>query len=214
MSAVMENKESIVIQPPIINGIVTNGMKQRLITVAEYDKMIEHGILNKDSNVELFNGVIIEKMSKGPKHASALSRANRFFFKLFGDEVIIRNQDPITLDDLSEPEPDLVLARFDEKEYSEHHPNPEDIFLILEISDTTISFDRNAKATAYAKAGIPQYILLNLKNQTIEDYREPAEDGYQSKQTYKAGRNFKLVAFPEIEINVDELLLTERLSNG
>jgi Uma2 family endonuclease len=208
MSAILENEESVATtQQPIINVADTNGVKQRLITVAEYDKMIEHGILNEDSNVELLNGVIIEIMSKGPKHASALSRINRFFFKLFGDDVIIRLQDPIVLDDLSEPEPDLVLARLDDKEYSEGHPKPEDIFLILEISDTTVSYDRNAKATAYARGGIIQYLLLNLQNQTIEDYRDPAEDGYQSKQTYHTGQSFKLVVFPDVEIDVASILI-------
>jgi Uma2 family endonuclease len=209
MSAVLENKETIATQHPVVNVAIANGIKQRLITVAEYDKMIEHGIYNKYDRVELLNGVLIEKMSKGPKHAALNDSIGDWFREKLGDRAYIRLQNPIVLNDFSEPEPDLVLAKPPRQTYYERHPKPEDIFLILEISDTTVSYDRNAKAVAYAKAGIIQYILLNLQNQTIEDYREPAEDGYQSKQTYHTGQSFKLVAFPDVEINVDELLPTE-----
>lgn len=209
MSAVIENEESVATQPSVINVAEIDGIKRRLITVAEYDKMIEHGILNKYDRVELLNGVLIEKMSKGPKHAALNDSIGDWFREKLGDKAYIRLQNPIVLDDLSQPEPDIVLAKPPRQTYFERHPHPEDIFLVLEISDTTISFDRNTKATAYAKAGIIQYLLLNLQNQTIEDYREPAEDGYQSKQTYKTGQSFKLVVFPEIEVKLEEMLPSE-----
>ncbi len=209
MSAISENKESIITQSPVVNVMVQNEVKQRLITVAEYDKMIEHGILNKYNRVELLNGVLIEKMSKDPKHAALNDSIGNWFRERLSDRAYIRLQNPIVLNDFSEPEPDVVLAKPPRETYFERHPNAQDIFLILEISDTTVSYDRNAKAEAYSKAGIAQYLLLNLQNQTIEDYREPSTDGYQSKQTYKAEQNFRLLAFPEIEINVGELLPIE-----
>ena len=181
------------------------GVKTRLITVAEYDRMIEAGIYTENDRIELLNGEIIELMPKGTKHTSANSRIVRLFVRLFDEKVIVRSQDPIRLDDFSEPEPDVVLANWDENEYGENHPTPKDILLVMEISDTTLAYDREDKARAYSRNGIAQYLLLNLKDETVEDYRSPEADGYGSKQTYRSGEAFNLVAFPEIEIKVDDL---------
>lgn len=208
MSSVLEIQKTMPVTEVIQNGQV---LSARLISVEEYDRMIEHGILTAKDKVELLNGVIIKKMPKGTKHASANDRLTRFFYKLLNDRVIVRNQNPIWLNEFSEPEPDIVLAVPDNNFYAERHPTPEDIFLIIEISDSTLGRDRFAKGLAYAKAGIRQYLVLNIQDQTIEDYCEPAEDGYQSKQTHHIGESFKLVAFPEIEIKVDELLPTESI---
>ncbi len=76
----------------------------------------------------------------------------------------------------------------------------------MEISDTTLAYDREDKARAYSRSGIQQYLLLNLQNETIEDYREPSPDGYQFKRTHRSGDALNLVAFPEIEIEVVNLL--------
>lgn len=204
MSAVSEVEQEIAEQKT--NGFSTVGIKPRLISVAVYDKMIEHGILTKYDKVELLNGVMFEKMPKGTKHASLTDFLTRFFYRILGEKVIVRNQNPIWLDEYSEPEPDIVLVVPDEKNYFEKHPEPSDIFLILEVSDSTVSFDRNTKAAAYARAGIRQYLLLNLQNSSVENYREPSADGYQFKQTLRAGQTFNLVAFPEVEINASEFL--------
>lgn len=196
MSAVLEK---------VISNSTTNGVKPRLITVSEYDRMIEAGIYTENDRIELLNGEIIEIMPKGTKHTSANSKIIRFFIKLFGDKLIVRSQDPIRLDDFSEPEPDVVLAIWDDKEYSENHPTPKDILLIMEISDTTLAYDREIKSQAYARNGIQQYLLLNLQNETLEEYREPSADGYGAKRTYRSGDVFNLVAFPEIEIKFEDL---------
>jgi Uma2 family endonuclease len=197
MSAVLENT--------ISKTISNNGVRPRLITVNEYDRMIEAGIYTENDHIELLNGEIIELMPKGPKHTSANSRLVRFFIRLFGEKLIVRSQDPIWLDGVSEPEPDIVLAKWNENEYSEGHPTPADIFLIMEISDTTLSYDRETKAKAYSRNGIQQYLLLNLNNETIEDFREPNEDGYQFKRTLRKGDSLNLTAFPEFEIKIDDL---------
>jgi Uma2 family endonuclease len=181
----------------------------RLFTVKEYDRMREAGILGEDERVELLEGRIIKMSPKGIKHAVANDRASRCFFKHFGDRVIVRNQNPIHLDYASEPEPDLVLAVPQEKEYSDHHPTSSDILFVLEIADSSLSVDRQTKSRLYAAAGIIQYSVLNLKAGELEDYRDPGLDDYRSKQTYKAEQSFSLVAFPEIEINVSELLPPE-----
>ncbi len=184
------------------NGQVFNA---RLISVTQYDEMIEHGILTTEDRVELLNGVIIEKMPKGIKHAAINDLAAEMFREKLGNRVIIRNQNPIVLDDYSEPEPDIVLAKPPRQIYLERHPTPEDILLVIEISDSTLGRDRVTKSLAYSKAGIQQYLVLNLQNETLEEYREPSEDGYQFKRTLRKGDSLNLVAFPEVEITIDDL---------
>ena len=204
MSAVLE------VAPAVEPVISPNGyMRHHLFTVAEYDAMIAQGVFDENDRVELLNGRILEGMPKGPKHSATTSRIARLFFRTLGDEAIIRLQDPIRLDDNSEPEPDLIVAQLVADEYDSRHPRPEDILLVAEISDTTLSYDRNEKARAYARAGLRQYLVLNLTNRTIEDYREPAPDGYQFKQTHRAGASFSLIAFPSVVLEVNALLPAE-----
>lgn len=195
----------------LLDGVIiekyTNGEKYRF-TTETYDLMIKHGILTENDNVELINGEIIEKMPKGTKHTSTTRLITKFFYRNLDDSIVIQVQDPIKLND-SEPEPDLVLARYNENGYAENHPKPEDVLLLIEVSDSTLYFDRNTKGNAYSLAGIEQYLIVNVENNTIEDYRQPSQDGFQSKQTYKIGDNFRLVAFPEIEIKVADFFQNE-----
>src|SRR5262249_33243161 len=124
------------------------------LSVEIYDSMIKNGILTENDNVELLNGAIIEKMPKGEKHAYFNDLIGDFVKELLGKSVIVRNQNPVILNDFSEPEPDIVLCRPPRENYIAKHPSPEDILLIIEVSDTTLYFDRNDKAQAYAAAGI------------------------------------------------------------
>jgi Uma2 family endonuclease len=184
-----------------------SGSNRRLITVAEYDRMTELGFFDNGEKVELLNGEIIEIMAKGTKHAIFNDLVADILSEKLGENVYLRNQNPITLDDFSEPEPDIVLAKPPRGNYFEKHPTPEDIYLVMEISDTTLAQDRETKSLLYARAGIVQYLLLNVNEQTIEDYREPNSDGYEFKQTHRIGDKFNLVAFPETEIKVSEILI-------
>ena len=190
------------------SSVSGNGQRTKThrFTVKEYDAMIEHGILTTEDRVELLNGEIICKMPKGPKHASCNDDASDFFKEMLGTRVVVRSQNPLVLDEFSEPEPDLLLVRPPRSIYRERHPTPDDVFLVIEISDSTLSLDRNAKALAYARAGLPQYLILNVAGRVIEDYRDPAPDGYRTKRTYAAGQSFPLVAFPEFIINFEDLL--------
>jgi Uma2 family endonuclease len=178
----------------------------RLLTTSEYEQMIAAGIFNEDDRVELLEGVIVEISPKGKKHAASTDRVASHFIRLLGGRVIVRNQNPILLNDQSEPEPDLALVAPEKHEYAFRHPTPEDIYLILEVADTTLAYDRHSKGLSYARSGITQYLILNVNEMEIEDYREPSEDGYRSKQTYRAGQRFDLVAFPGIKVKVSDLL--------
>jgi Uma2 family endonuclease len=181
----------------------------RPFTVVEYYKMVETGILRPDERVELIEGRIIEMSTKGIRHAATNDRASDCFRKHLAGRVIVRNQNPIHLNDASEPEPDIVLAVPQEKGYFDHHPTPPEVLLVLEIADMSLSTDPYTKSRLYATAGISQYCLINLQSREIEDYREPGPEGYHSKQTYKAGQDLSLVAFPDVVIGVDELMPPE-----
>ena len=178
----------------------------RLLTTSEYEQMIAAGIFNENERVELLEGVIVEMSPKGMRHATSTDRAAKHFIRLLGDRVIVRNQNPIRLNDYSEPEPDLVLATLEELEYADRHPQPEDVYLVLEVADSTLAYDRHHKGLSYAAAGIGQYLILNVSEMEIEDYREPGAGGYRRKQTYREGQEFDLVAFPSIKVKVSDLL--------
>lgn len=192
------------------DGSSNDVMRLRTFTVKEYDALIAAGFFTTNDRIELLNGAIIEKMPKGTKHALFNDLVAARFMKLLGERVYVRNQNPIWLDEISEPEPDIVLAVPPLDNYFEKHPTPAEIYLILEVSDSTLSFDRNAKSLAYARAGIKQYLLLNVNEQTVEDYREPSADGFQSKQTLRRAQSFNLVAFPEVSLAVADFLPIER----
>ena len=178
----------------------------RRFTVEEYYQLAEANILRPDERVELIEGEIIAMSPQGTQHASSNQRATRWFVQNLSDRANVRIQAPIRLSEESEPEPDVVLALLDEDDYHDHHPVPREILLVLEISFSSLEFDRVRKKRMYAKAGIRQYCVLNLQARELEDYRQPAAAGYRSKQTYGEADEFTLAAFPEITVSVADLL--------
>jgi len=182
------------------------GAGQRLIRAEEYQRMIELGIFREDERIELIEGRIVQMSPKNLKHALATTRSNRCFQRVSGDRAFVRVQDPILLNDFSEPEPDIVLVAPPDERYLENHPKPEDIFLVLEIADSSLVYDRDEKGPLFAQNGVVQYCLLNLQSRELEDYREPSSNGYRSKRTYTEEQSFTLVAFPKISIKVKDLL--------
>ncbi len=178
----------------------------RLLTTAEYEQMIAAGIFNEDDRVELLEGVIIEMSPKSALHAALTEEANDYFKNSLKARAVVRSQNPILLSDLSEPEPDIVIARPPKERYYSQHPEPPDVLLVMEIAESSIRLDRNAKSRLYAGAGIVQYLILNVNRMEIEDYREPSADGYRSKQTYTTGQSFDLVSFPGLTVKVSDLL--------
>lgn len=201
MSAVLEKQKQKTTVPQTNGSVFT----PHLLRVEDYDKMIEHGVFNEDEKIELWDGVIIKMSPKGIKHRNATTRITDYFYEFLRKKSLIQVQDPIRLDDFSEPEPDVVLAKTPLERYALQHPTPEDILLIVEIAESSIEIDRR-KAFKYAQNSIEQYLILNLNTNEIEDYREPSEDGYRFKKTYTEDESFELVAFPEIEIKVSDLL--------
>lgn len=178
----------------------------RLFTAAEYQTLADIGVLGEDEHLELIEGRIVRLAAKNMNHAFATKRANRLFAKLLGDQVVISVQDPILLNNHSEPEPDIVLVAPPEERYLNTHPTPQDVFLVMEIAESSLAYDRDVKCPLFAQNDILQFCLLNLHARELEDYRDPSANGYRSKQTYTAEQSFTLVAFPDLSIQVKDLL--------
>lgn len=202
MSAVIELEETISAPQNQTNGSVFSEYRLR---VEDYEKMIEYGIFNDDDKIELWEGKLVTMSPKGTRHTNAIRRIDYAIESKLVARAILSLQDPIRLDDYSEPELDVALIQPPITKYDSGHPTPEDIFLVIEVAETTVLRDRE-KAKKYAQNGIQQYLILNLNTNEIEDYREPAEDDYRFKRTYTADESFNLVAFPDIEIKVSDLL--------
>lgn len=185
---------------------MTRYRKRRLITLVEYHKMIESGILGPKDKIELINGQILHMSPIGSKHQAMVDKLTQLFIILFKDEVIVRTQGPISIPELSEPEPDITLLKPKADFYADQHPGPQDIYLVVEVSDTTLEFDRNEKLALYAKAGIPEYWIINLAAQQIECYTQPQGKLYKYCTFATANDQLSTNSFPDKSFNVNQLL--------
>ena len=175
-------------------------------TVEEYHKLGEIGFFHPEERVELIEGNIIKMSAKGTAHTSALGRADRLFQDLFNNLAWVRVQDPIALDDNSEPEPDITLVIIDPLDYATHHPTPSEIYLIIEVADSSLTYDREVKAKIYARSGIADYWVLNVNDRQLHVFREPAENGYQSELILGENGSISPLHFPAVNIAIPEML--------
>jgi Uma2 family endonuclease len=172
-------------------------------TVEQYYKMADVGILTIEERTELIEGEIIEMSPIGAKHAGSINRLNRKFSAIVGNQAIIAVQNSISLNGYSEPQPDLAILHWREDFYTQSLPTPSEIFLLIEVADSTLKYDREVKAPLYAKAGIPELWIVNLEAQVFEVYRQPSESGYQQMQIYAKGQTIQLEQLPNVEIEID-----------
>jgi Uma2 family endonuclease len=178
----------------------------RKFTVEEYEKMSEQGIIKPDEKVELIRGEIIKMSPMGTRHAACIYRLTQLFSRKFADLILLGVQNPIRLNDNSQPEPDLSLLIPRSDFYVSAHPQPEDIYLIIEVSDSTLDYDRNTKIPLYAEANIKEVWLVNLQEECLEVYRYPVNFIYQSIQKYERGESVVIESFSEIELTLSEIL--------
>ncbi|MBW4563824.1 MAG: Uma2 family endonuclease [Mojavia pulchra JT2-VF2] len=178
----------------------------RLLTVQDYHRMAEAGIFHPEERVELIAGQIIRMAAKGTAHESAITRTERLLRNRLGDRVLLRFQSPVQLNDYSEPEPDVAVVIPDSLDYDDHHPTPSEIFLIIEVADTSLKYDREVKASIYAKSGILDYWVLDVNGRKLHVYRLPSQEGYQSETIIAEDVQISPSAFPECIITVREML--------
>ncbi len=190
----------------MVTAIKEKTRSRKAFTVEEFYRMGEVGILKADDRVELIEGDIIEMAAIGTRHAGCVNWLTKFFSKNLDERALVTVQNPILLSEYSQPQPDLTIARIDPNCYRTKHPQPQDIFLIIEVSETTIKDDRE-KALIYGLAGISEYWIVNLDTQLIEVYRHPNVDGYRDRLLLmRLGESISPLAFPDLIISVADIL--------
>lgn len=168
--------------------------------------MAETGLLRPDARVELLEGRILDLSPIGPFHGGVTTFLNALLTAAARGRWLTAVQNPVRLDDHSEPQPDLALLRPAPDFYRRRHPTPEDVFLLVEVSDTSWPTDVEGKLPAYGRAGIPEVWIVNLNDETIEVYREPHFAGYASKTVVPVGGQASPARFPDVTVDVAELL--------
>jgi Uma2 family endonuclease len=179
-------------------------------TIDEYHRLIDLGFFAEDDRVELIRGELIPMVSKGAAHSVCETRLERQLYSVVGGRATLRGQQPIVLPNLSEPEPDRVMARNREDDYLSGHPTPEDILLVIEVSHRTLAFDRDVKLSVYAEAGIRDYWILNLVDRVLECYSQPYQGdlekfGYRKTLIFLPDEFVKLPHFADLSIDLSSI---------
>lgn len=179
-------------------------------TVDEYHRLGELGFFREDERVELIRGEIIIMPTKKTPHSVCNTRLVRKLILLLGERAIMRGQEPIILPADSEPQPDGVIACNRSDDYLLSHPTAADILSVIEISDTTLTYDQKTKLTLYVEAGISDYWIFNLVENQLETYSEPYQDrqgkfNYRLKRIFLPNEVVVLPCFPDISLNLAEV---------
>ncbi len=162
--------------------MTTTETVRRAFNVYEYASMRERGILTETERVELLDGDIRVMSPIGPLHAAVVSKIVKYLTAQLGDTAIVSPQNPVRLNDYSEPQPDLAVLRYRADFYAQAHPTADASLILIEVADSTVAYDRGEKIPRYAAAGIPEVWLLDLPQQMIEQYTVPARGQYTRVQ--------------------------------
>jgi Uma2 family endonuclease len=199
-SATLTAPVSIESPPPSSEAVAAT---RRLFTTDEYHRMIEIGIFDRDENFELINGEILKMATMGPPHIFCIGRLNRLLVRQVGDEILVHVQVPVQMPTYSEPEPDfsLVRANYDVRVT----PKIADVYLVMEISDSSRRVDRVIKLPLYAAVGIPEAWIFDVNARRVERFTDPTPDGYKTIQTAGPGQTLASTVLPQVRIPIDEV---------
>ena len=174
-------------------------------TVDEFYKMFELGFIKDYEHAEIIDGELIKKMSIGDLHAAVVDFLAEFFIKNVSSNIRVRVQNPVRLSDYHEPEPDLALTDLTKYD-GRRHPRPAEVLLIVEVSDTTVEYDRNKKMPLYAEAEIAEVWLVNLQNETVEVHTDPKGGIYTLIRVLRRGDSLQSETTPNLQIEIDRML--------
>lgn len=179
--------------------------RKKLFTIDEYHKLVDIGFFTENDRIELIRGEIVEMAPKRTPHSVCNSILWKRLYELIGRQAEIRVQEPITLPSNSEPEPDVIIARKKDDNYLAAHPTVEDIILVIEISDSTLKYDRETKLSLYAEAGINNYWIVNLVDRNLEVYTNPFSNsgdkfGYRNKSIILPNEEIDIPSFTDVSL--------------
>ncbi|HEX2442069.1 MAG TPA: Uma2 family endonuclease [Methylomirabilota bacterium] len=178
---------------------------RRRFTRKEYYRMAEVGILGERDRVELIEGEIVEMSPIGHRHGAFVDNLARLLIRRLPDEVIVRVQGALALSDDTEPQPDLTVLRRGAVSYKHRDAWAEDALLVIEVSETSLRYDRSTKRRLYAAAGIPEYWVVDCAAETIEVHRGPGPDGYRDVRLVTGQATLSPQAFPDVELSTTDI---------
>jgi Uma2 family endonuclease len=179
-------------------------LTRRLFDVKEYYRMAEVGIFSPDECIELIDGEIFKSKTE-PPHAACTIRLLHRLTQVLHSIAIVSIHHPVDLNKFSEPEPDVALLKYRKDFYAARHPRPKDILLVIEVADSTIEYDREVKMPLYARAKIPQAVIVNLPAGVVEVYTKPFRGKYAESRELKRGQTLKIQKLPDLILTVDEI---------
>ncbi len=194
--------------------IADSSLKTRRWTRVEYERLIDYGVFRGDEHLELLDGLLVVREPQGSRHSAAVAALCQVLARAFGGGFHVRPQLPLALDDASEPEPDVVVVRGGAWDYVSSHPSGP--ALVVEIAETSLTVDREHKSGLYARAGVADYWIVNLREAVLEIYRRPALAAasrlgweYRSTERLARGATISPLAAPGAHIAIDDLLPPE-----
>lgn len=177
-------------------------VEARKFTVGDYHKMADAGLFAEDERVELIEGTVYAMTPIGKRHAAILGQLNTLLAGSLAGRAVVWMQNPLPLPPHGEPEPDLLLLKAAPDFYASQPPSPTDVLLLVEVSDSSLGFDRTVKLPMYASAGIEECWTVNPIDNQTELYREPRGRRYESRQVLPFGQALTPLHFPEVEITL------------
>jgi Uma2 family endonuclease len=179
---------------------------RRKFSVDDYHRMGEAGILDEDDRVELIDGEIITMAPIGQDHVGIVNRLAEALFHAFAGRAIVSVQNPVRLDDENEPQPDFAVLRRRHDFYTTGEPaGPADVLLLVEVADGSLRFDRAVKLPLYARAGIPEVWIVNLKRRVVEAHRAPRAGAFTETATAQGDGVLIPVLDPEVRITLRQV---------
>ena len=194
--------------------MATEAVQKKLFTVDEYHRIADVGILPEARRFELVRGEIIEMTIPGSSHSGRVNRLTYLFISRLGQAVIVSGQNPVPLGPQSEPMPDLGLLKPRSDFYTGAHPSPDDVLLVVEVSDTTVRYDSTVKTSLYAEAGIPEYWLLDVNKDVLVVRVDPSGGEYRSVRILHRGDTISPLKLTSASFTVDEILGLSRGSEA
>lgn len=179
---------------------------RHLFSVDEFYRMANSGIFDEKSRVELIEGEVVEMNPIGSSHAGNVKRLISLFTQKVRRDAIVDAQNPVQLSEHCQPQPDLALLRPRDDFYSESHPTPKDVLLLVEVADTSLAYDRDVKVPLYARYGILEYWLIDLSGGEVLAHSRPEDGRYRITERVKSGDTLVCRSLPDLSFEVEEIL--------
>ena len=184
----------------------TVAIPRHRFTVEDFVRLGEAGVFTEDDRVELIDGEIRDRTPVGQPHAWIVNRLARRLFARLADRVYVSVQNPLRLDEHTEPQPDLVVARGGEDDYADRHLEAGDVLLVIEVADSSLRYDRAEKMPRYGRSGIPEGWLVDVTGGAVIVHTAPGAGGYAGEQVFGPGAEIASTAVAGLHVTVDEIV--------